>query len=532
MNPQVYVPDDLEKYFDCLLHIPLLIYKMADIEKQVFETPQETSKDEAITGYTEEIKGYDSKIWKFVRLLRAEETGVERVSDDMKTDHSEYSLGILFMAINMVYLGISIGVNGIAAYGLTFWDSVLCIIFFNIIGALPVAFMSTFGPDFGMRQMVVSRFWVGYQTMRLFAALNACICIGWGVLNLVAGANLLHTLGHGALPPWAAIIVMTVGTLLITALGYKIIHIFERWAWIPTFVITFIIIARIKISGSFSPGTMPTGRAEAGAVLSYGAALFGNASGWILFACDYTAYMKKTSSKPKLFWSVFFGIFLTTLFLQLTGVSAAACLDSNPVYKQMYDELGTGGLFYAILVENSLGRFGEFCIVILALTLTSCNVACVYSSSLSAQAVCSKFRLLPRFYWVLLANAVALGVSIPCYYRFTEVMDDFMSLLSYFISLYLGIFLSEHFIYRRRVGYAPDTYMTPEKLPISYAALFAFCCGVAGAVVGMSEAWWTGPLAKAISEEVPGDIGFQLSFAFAFIGHAMSRWIELRYIGR
>ncbi|KAJ9192177.1 hypothetical protein DTO164E3_8513 [Paecilomyces variotii] len=505
---------------------------MSDIEKQLSQIPQPASKSEVITGYTEEIKTYDSRIWKFVRFLHAEETGVERIPDDLRTNHSEYSIGILFTAINMVYLGISIGVNGITAYGLTFWDSVLCIIFFNIIGFLPVAYMCTFGPTFGMRQMVVSRFWVGYQTMRLFAAINSCICIGWAVLNLVAGANLLHTLGHGALPPWAAIIIMTVGTLFVTALGYKAIHLFERWAWIPTFLVTFVIIARVKISGSFSPGYMSAGRAEAGAVLSYGAALFGNASGWTLFACDYTAYMKTTTSKLKLSCSVMFGCLFTTMFLQLVGVSAAACLNSNPVYKKMYDEFGAGGLFYAILVEDSLGRFGQFCIVLLALTLTTCNIACVYSSSLSAQAVCSRFRLLPRFYWVLLANAVALGVSIPCYYRFTEVLDDFMSLLSYFISLYIGIVLSEHFLYRRQRGYVPDTYMAPEKLPVSYAALFAFCCGVAGAVIGMSEAWWTGPLAKAISEDVPGDIGFQLSFAFAFIGHASTRWAELKYIGR
>ena len=168
----------------------------------------------------------------------------------------------------------------------------------------------------------------------------------------------------------------------------------------------------------------------------------------------------------------------------------------------------------------------------MALCLTSCNVACIYSSSLSAQAVCSKFRLIPRFYWGILANAVALGVSISCYYKFEEVMDDFMGLLSYFTSLYFGIFLSEHHLYRPRRGYDLNSYIIPPMLPVGYASFFAFCCGVAGGAVGMSEAWWTGPLAKAISQESPGDIGFHLSFTFAFIGHASTRWLELKYIGR
>lgn len=513
---------------------------MSDVEKQL-PTSKFVSHDhisaedteETGVGISEELENKNnSRIWRLVRLMHAEETGVERVTDDIKSPHREFSMGILFMAVNMVYLGISIGMNGIAEYGLTFWDSTLCIIFFNLIGSVAVGYMSTMGPRFGMRQMVISRFWVGYQTMRLFAALNALICIGWAVLNTVAGANLLHMLGHGTLPPWAAILILFVASLLITALGYRVIHAFEQWSWIPTMLMTFILIARIKISGSFLPGSIATGRAEAGAVLSYGAALFGNEAGWTLFACDYTAYLKQTASKTKLICYVACGIYLPTLFLQLTGAAAAACMNGNLVYRQMYEENGAGGLIYAILVYNSLGHFGEFCMVVLALCLTACNIACLYSSSLSAQAVCSKFRQIPRFYWAILANAVALGVSIACFYKFEEVMDNFMGLLSYFISLYIGIFLSEHHLYRTRHGYDPDTYATPAKLPVSYAAFFAFCCGVAGAVLGMNEDWWTGPLAKAISQSSPGDIGFQLSFAFAFIGHATTRWLELKYVGR
>ena len=202
--------------------------------------------------------------------------------------------------------------------------------------------------------------------MRLFAALNAVICMGWTVLNMTAGANLLQMVGNGALPPWAAILVLTAASLLITVLGYRFIHAFEQWAWVPTFTVAFVLIARIKISGAFSTGHMASGRAEAGAVLSYGAALFGNEAGWSLFACDYTSYLKRSVSRPKLFWSVFCGLYFTTLFLQLVGISAAACMnDSNPIYREMYKKDGAGGLIYALLVHNSLGRFGEFCMSVL-----------------------------------------------------------------------------------------------------------------------------------------------------------------------
>lgn len=504
---------------------------MADIEKgkPLVEDPTTTveiSSDESF-----ELRKGDSVLWKVVRWCRAEEHGVERVTEDMKTNHSPYSMGILWMAINMVPLGCNIGMQGITYYGMGWWDSFCCILFFNIIGVLPVAYMSTFGPVFGMRQMVLTRFFVGYQVMRLFAAINVLTCIGWSMLNDIAGANLLHTLGNGALPPWACILIEVSGTMFITLMGYKVIHKYMSWFWVPTLIMLLIFIARISMSHSFSTGTLAAGSAEAGAVLSYGAALVGNASGWTLFCCDYSLYLPKTTSKWMLGASVYAGILFTTLFLQLTGLAAAACTFNNEYYAQMYEDHGAGGLFYAILVHNSLHGFGEFVIVVLFLSLIACNVACIYSASLSAQAICSQFKIIPRFFWALLANFVALGISIAAYYKFDEVLNNLLGMIGYFITLYVGIFLSEHLIYRRKLGYKPETYQDARMMPFSYAALFAFCCGVTGAVVGMYEAWWTGPLAKDVSSVFPGDLGFELAFTFAFIGHASTRWIEIKYTG-
>ncbi|KAK7903012.1 Purine-cytosine permease fcy21 [Exophiala xenobiotica] len=504
---------------------------MADVEKGKQLPAESGTIIEVTPEESYEVNKYGSLAWKVVRWFRAEETGVERVTEEMRTNQSPYSMGILWMSINMVPLGCNIGMQGITYYGMSFWDSALCIIFFNLLGVLPVAYMSTFGPIFGMRQMVLTRFFVGYQVMRLFAFINALTCMGWSILNDISSANLLHTLGDGALPPWACILISVFLTMIITVLGYRTIHKVVSWFWVPTIIVLFIFIARIKISDSFSTGTMGAGRAEAGAVLSYGAALVGNASGWTLFACDYSLYLKPTTSKWKLSLSIYVGILFTTMFLQLTGLAAAACTYKNAYFAQMYEEQGGGGLFYALLVHDSLGRFGQFCIVVLFLSLVACNVACVYSASLSAQAICSKFRLIPRFFWALLANVVGLVVSIVAFYKFDEVLNDILAIISYFITLYVGIFLSEHFIYRRKLGYKIETYQDAKSMPFSYAGLFAFCCGVTGAVIGMYEAWWTGPLAKDISKVFPGDIGFELAFAFAFVGHASTRWLEIKRYG-
>ena len=53
---------------------------------------------------------------------------------------------------------------------------------------------------------------------------------------------------------------------------------------------------------------------------------------------------------------------------------------------------------------------------------------------------------------------------------------------------------------------------TCDRLPIGFAGVLAGCFGVAGAVVGMSEVWYTGPLGKDAGAEFGADLGFEVSF--------------------
>lgn len=52
-------------------------------------------------------------------------------------------------------------------FGLGFVDAALTVICINVLGILPVSFFSTFGPRFGLRQMVLSRFFFGFYGLKL-----------------------------------------------------------------------------------------------------------------------------------------------------------------------------------------------------------------------------------------------------------------------------------------------------------------------------------------------------------------------------
>jgi hypothetical protein len=67
----------------------------------------------------------------------------------------------------LVVSAFAIGALAEPVFGLGFVDTILTIFFFNLLGILPVCFFSTFGPRFGLRQMVLSRFYFGWYGVKL-----------------------------------------------------------------------------------------------------------------------------------------------------------------------------------------------------------------------------------------------------------------------------------------------------------------------------------------------------------------------------
>ncbi|KAK7204027.1 purine-cytosine permease FCY2 [Myxozyma melibiosi] len=470
-----------------------------------------------------------SFLQRFAERFNMETRGIEIVPESEKVESSLWNAASMWFAANMVVSTFAMGLLGISIFGMTFWDSVLTIIFFNFIGMLPVAFFSTFGPEFGLRQMILSRYWFGYHIVKIFAALNCIACVGWAAVNTVVAAQLLHSVNDGGLPAWGGVIVISAGGLFITIFGYKIVHFYERWAWIPTAIIFLIVIARLKISGAFTAGTMGTGRAEAGAVLSFGASLYGFATGWATFACDFVVYQRKDTSKTKIFFSIICGLGFPLCFCEILGAACMSGTLSNADFLAQYNNNGTGGLLFAILVDDSLHGFGQFCVVVLALSTIANNCPNLYSVSLSVMTVSDYACKVPRFVWSAIATGVVIAIAIPAYYHFTSFMDNFMNIIGYWLAIYEAIALSEHFIFKRGFsGYDVSIYQNPSKLPIGLAAFGAFCCGVMGAVMGMSQEWFTGPIAKLI----PGDVGFLLGFGFALVAYVTLRPLELKYFGR
>lgn len=104
---------------------------------------------------------------------------------------------------------------------------------------------------------------------------------------------------------------------------------------------------------------------------------------------------------------------------------------------------------------------------------------------------------------------------------------NFIAYWAYWATIYSSVALTDHFVFRRGFdGYHVDDCNKPEKLPIGFAAIFSFLCGCAGVALGMSQTWFTGPLASH------DDIGFELGCIFTVVALLLSRPVEKRIFKR
>jgi NCS1 nucleoside transporter family len=294
-------------------------------------------------------------------------------------------------------------------------------------------------------------------------------------------------------PPYAGILIIAFCTLLVTMFGYKVVHIYEFWSWIPSFIIFLIVLGVFAHSGDFVDIPWETGTAEMGSVLSFGSVIFGFAIGWCSYAADYTVYQPSSQSKIKVFGWTFLGLIVPLLFTQMLGVavySATSLNGGDNRYAEGYAASSTGGLLGAVLIYH-LGDFGKFCLVMLALSIIANNCPNIYSVSLTVQVLGRWIQWVPRFVWTVVATGAYIAIAIPGYSHFESVLDNFMNFIGYWLAIYSGIGLCDHFVFKKGFkGYAPECYDQPDKLPPGIAAVFAFCCGVIGMVAGMSQVWW------------------------------------------
>ena len=224
----------------------------------------------------------------------------------------------------------------------------------------------------------------------------------------------------------------------------------------------------------------------------------------------------------------FTGLTLSFVFVNLIGVGLGSGIATTQAWADAYG-ISSGALILA--GYDSVGGFGKFCGVVVALGVISNNVPGTYAAALGCQVLGRYGKAIPRYVWVCLVVLVYLVCAVAGRNNLFDIFQNFLALMGYWIVIFVSIVLEEHSIFRRGVGFDWTAWADPARLPIGLAALAAFLIGWAGAIIGMSQVWYTGPVAKNVGG-IGADIGTWLAIAFTLVVFPPLRYLELKKFGR
>lgn len=230
------------------------------------------------------------------------------------------------------------------------------------------------------------------------------------------------------------------------------------------------------------------------------------------------------------FLSTWFSLWLSLITTNIIGVGIATGVATTPGWSDAY-AISSG----ALLLEcyRGLGGFGSFCVVILALGSIANNAPSTYVAANTCQVLGRHAKLVPRWVWCLVLMLIELVCSVAGRDHLYNIFENFLPIMSYWVTPWVTIALEEHLLFHvlRGVPFDWTAWEDRRRLPLGIAALVSWLVGWAGAIVGMDQVWYQGPVAIKIGG-YGGDIGAWLSIAFAGLVYPPLRYVELRVAGR
>ncbi|GJE93171.1 NCS cytosine-purine permease [Phanerochaete sordida] len=460
----------------------------------------------------------------FMRKLLSwgvEARGILPVPREERTDTQYNRIFFIWLSANFNILSFSAGSLGPAVFGLGLRDSCLVILFFNLLASLLPAYLTTWGPRLGLRQMCLSRYSFGFFGVIVPSIFNLASMCGFCILNAILGGQTLASVSGGNLSWSVGIVIVSVVSLFISFCGLKFLSWYERLAWLP---VLLVYVVALGIGGKHLINPPPAEPADARTILTFASTIAGFVITYSPLASDFTTYFKPDVPAWKIFWYSYLGLNIPIISVQCLAAAVVVAVPTVPAWSDGYADGNVGGLIQAML--RPAGGFGQFLTVLMALSVTANVAPTLYSFCLSFQ-VCMPFLApVPRYVFSVLATAIIVPLSIVGATRFYSTLTDFLGLIGYWASAYAAVVLMEHVIVRkgRFASYDLRYWDSPRKLPTGLAALGACALACALIVPSMDQVWFVGPIAQKT-----GDIGFELAFAATAVFYVPLRHLELRF---
>lgn len=450
-----------------------------------------------------------------------EERGIVPVPEEERMDTQYYKIFFVWFSMNFNILSFSTGTLGPIVFELGLRDSCLVILFFNLLACALPAYLNTWGPRTGMRQMIQSRYSFGYFGIIIPAILNLIGLCGFNILNGILGGQALASVSSNM--SWdVGIVIISIIALLISFMGYRVLNWYERVSWFPV-LIAFLVA--LGVGGKNLFNAQPAEPASAATILSFASVIAGFVITFSAMASDFTMYYLPTVPRSTIFWCAYLGYVVPIVLLQCLGAAAVLAAPNVPSWSEGYGVEGNvGGLLEAML--SPVGNFGKFLTVLLSLSVTG-NIACtLYSICFNFQVMIPAMSKVPRYIFSIVGTVIALPLSIVGAHKFYTALTNFLSLIGYWASAYGAILIVEHHYFRKGdfSTYDHAIWNAPGRLPWGAAAITACILSFALIIPCMDQVWYQGPIGI-----ISGDVGFEVAFPLAALLYVPLRKLELKY---
>ncbi|MET7861066.1 cytosine permease [Streptomyces sp. NPDC005318] len=432
--------------------------------------------------------------------LRVEAHGIEPVPESNRYG-GPGRLFTVWFAPNLTMTGVFTGTVGIAL-GLDFATALAAVVLGTVLGAVPTAYLGTWGSRTGAGQLPLARLAFG-RAVAVPGILQWLSSVAWDALiGLFGGDALARLCGW---PFWLGVLVMMVAQGALGVLGYEAIH---RLQIVMTFVLAaaFALIAWRLLDGVHPVGTGTAhGADQAGAFVLTSTIALSLALSWAPYASDFSRYLPRTTSRPRMFWYTLLGLVVSFVAVQTLGLWGASVLTDQTAAG--VDELLGGGV---------LGAFGLLAVALAALCSNAMND---YSGSLALQTVGVR---LPRP--AAAALAAALGFPLVLWMHAADTTARFQNVLlfvGYWIPGFVAIVVVDwHARARARDGAAIDLAAETARPRSGWPPLLAFVAAFAAAVPFMDTTLYVGPVAAALHG---ADLSYYVAFLVALAVYAPLR---------
>lgn len=432
--------------------------------------------------------------------LRIEGHGIRPVPESNRYGGAGRLFTVWF-APNLTMTGVFTGTIGITL-GLDFTTALVAVVLGTVLGAVPTAYLGTWGSRTGTGQLPLARLAFG-RAVAVPALLQWLSSIAWDALiGLFGGDALARLCGW---PFWLGVLVMMLGQGALGVLGYEAVH---RLQIVMTFVlgVAFTLIAWRLLDGVHATATgTATGADRPGAFVLTSTIALSLSLSWAPYASDFSRYLPSTTSRSRMFWCTLLGLVLSFVAVQALGLWGASALTDQ-----------TAGGVDRLLGGGALGAFGLLAVALAALCSNAMND---YSGSLALQTLGVR---MPRPAAAVVA--AALGFPLVLWMHAADTTARFQNVLlfvGYWIPGFVAIVVVDWIARARaRGGAAIDLGAEFDRPQPFWLPAVAFAGAFAAAVPFMDTGLYVGPVADALH-------GADLSYYVAFLA-ALALYAPLR----